>query len=289
MLKVGFIGLGSMGTKMAKNLIKSGFDVMVYNRTKSKEEELLKLGAKSASTPAEMGAKCNAIVTCLPNDTIESDYIFGKEGLLESNNPLFKYFISCSTIDVTAAKKIGDSLKERGIYYFDSPVSGGPKGAEDGTLTIMVGGDEDVLNQHLMPIYKAMGKNIMYFGENGSAQKIKLINQIMTWVNHAVICEAAVLAKKAGLDEDKMYECLMTSFGYSKVFEVTYKSHIQPENYDNPTGMKMMVKDLTLAQKFAKDYAAILPMTEAAMSLYTKAIEDGYGERDQCIIMEQLK
>ena len=149
MIKIGFIGLGSMGMNMAKNLIKGGFDITGFNRTKS--------------------------------------------------------------------------------------------------------------------IYKAMGENIMYFGENGSAQKIKLINQIMTWVNHAVICEAAVLAKKADIDEDKMYDCLMTSFGYSRVFEVTYKNHIQHENYDNPTGMKMMVKDLTLARKFAGDYGAMLPMTDAAM------------------------
>jgi len=173
MIKIGFIGLGSMGMNMAKNLIKGGFDITGFNRTKS--------------------------------------------------------------------------------------------------------------------IYKAMGENIMYFGENGSAQKIKLINQIMTWVNHAVICEAAVLAKKADIDEDKMYDCLMTSFGYSRVFEVTYKNHIQHENYDNPTGMKMMVKDLTLARKFAGDYGAMLPMTDAAMKLYSRAIEDGHGERDQCIIMEQLK
>lgn len=289
MIKVGFIGLGSMGIKMAKNLIKGGFEVTGFNRTKSKEEELARFGAKRVSSLAEMGKACDVIVTCLPDDTVEREYIFGKEGLLDSDCPLFKYFISCSTIDVTAAKEIGGSLKERGIYYFDSPVSGGPKGAEEGTLTIMVGGDEDVLNQKLMPVYEAMGKNIMYFGENGSAQKIKLINQIMTWVNHAVICEAAVLAKKAGLDEDKMYDCLMTSFGYSRVFEVTYKSHIQPENYDNPTGMKMMVKDLTLAQKFAGDYGALLPMTDAAMKLYLKAIEDGHGGRDQSIIMEQLK
>ena len=289
MMKVGFIGLGSMGTKMAKNLIKGGFDVTGFNRTKSKEEELAKYGAKRVSTLTEMGETCDVIITCLPNDTIEREFIFGKNGLLDSEHPRFKYLMDCSTIDVTAAKEIGDSLKERDIYYFDSPVSGGPKGAEDGTLTIMVGGDEDILNQQLMPFYKAMGKNIMYFGENGSAQKIKLINQILTWVNHAVICEAAVLAKKAGLDEDKMYDCLMTSFGYSKVFEVTYKSHIQPENYDNPTGMKMMVKDLMLAQKFSNDYGASLPMTDAAMKLYSKAIEDGYGEMDQSIIMEQLK
>lgn len=288
-MKVGFIGLGSMGTKMAKNLMKNGFDVTGFNRTKSKEEELAKHGAKRVSTLAEMGKTCDVIITCLLNDTIEKEYIFGKDGLLDSEHPIIKYLIGCSTIDVTAAKEIGDNLREKGIYYFDSPVSGGPKGAEEGTLTIMVGGDEDVLNKHLMPIYKAMGKNIMYFGENGSAQKIKLINQIMTWVNHAVICEAAMLAKKAGLDEDKMYDCLMTSYGYSKVFEVSYKSHIQPEYYDNPTGMKMMVKDLLLAQKFANDYGAMLPMTDAAMKLYSKAIEDGYGEMDQSIIMKQLK
>jgi len=193
------------------------------------------------------------------------------------------------TIDVTAAEELGAELEKKSVWYFDSPVSGGTVGAENGTLTIMVGGNEEVLNQALMPVYQAMGRNILYFGPNGSALKIKLINQILTWVNHAVICEAAVLAKKAGLDLDKMYDCLLNSFGYSRVLEVTFKSHIQPENYSNTTGMKMMVKDLQLARKFAEACGAVLPMTDAAMALYDKAIEDGYGEMDQCVIMEQLK
>ncbi|NCB61998.1 MAG: NAD(P)-dependent oxidoreductase [Clostridia bacterium] len=287
-MNVGFMGLGSMGMKMAQNLIKAGFEVTGYNRTRSKEGALAAAGGKRVETLAEMGKTCDVIVTCLPTDAVVCDALFGREGLLDSAAPRFKYLIDCSTIDVTAARELGQELLERGVYYFDSPVSGGPKGAEDGTLTIMVGGDERVLREVLMPVYRAMGKNILYFGENGSAQKVKLINQILTWVNHAVICEAAALAKRAGLDEDKMYECLLTSFGYSRVLEVTYKSHIQPENYENPTGMAMMVKDLSLAQKFAKAYGAKLPMTDASMTLYQKAVEDGYGNCDQSVILKQL-
>ena len=97
------------------------------------------------------------------------------------------------------------------------------------------------------------------------------------------------MAKKAGLDEKKLYDCIMTSYGYSRVFEVCYPTHIMTENYDNPTGMAMMVKDLDLAQRFAASCGARLPMTDAAMILYRKAIESGHGERDQSIIMEQLK
>ena len=287
-MKIGYIGLGSMGMKMAKNLLKAGFEVAGYNRTRNKEEELIACGGKRVNNLAEMGESCDAVVACLPTDTVVRETLFGKDGLLSGDTPRVQYFIDCSTIDVTAAQSLGKELLARGVHYFDSPVSGGPKGAEDGTLTIMVGGDERVLNETLMPVYRAMGKNILYFGENGSAQKIKLINQILTWVNHAVICEAAALAKRAGLDEDRMYECLMTSFGYSRVLEVTYKSHIQPENFDNPTGMTMMVKDLKLAQKFAEAYGAKLPMTDASMALYQKAVEDGYGSCDQSVILKQL-
>jgi len=285
-MKIGFIGLGSMGTRMARCLLKAGYEVVGFNRTKEKEEAFAKEGGLRVSSLEELGETCETVVACLPNDSVVRDML---RGLLNGKNPRLKYFIDCSTIDVTAAEEIGAEMRAKGIFYFDSPVSGGPKGAEEGTLTIMVGGDEDVLQNTLMPIYRAMGKNILYFGENGSAQKIKLINQILTWVNHAVICEAAVLAKKAHLDEDKMYDCLMTSFGYSRVLEVTYKSHIQPENYSNPTGMKMLVKDLKLAQKFAQDYGAVLPMTDTAMKLYNQAIADGHSEEDQCVIMEQLK
>ena len=288
MMKVGFVGLGSMGIKMAMNLIKAGFETMGYNRSREKEIPFVEAGGISAPSLAAMGEQCEAVVLCLPNDSIVRTMVLGSDGLLSGKEPKVRYVIDCSTIDVTAAQELGKDMLEKGVYYFDSPVSGGPKGALEGTLTIMVGGDEKAL-QEVMPVYEAMGKKIMHFGPNGAAQQIKLINQILTWVGHAIVCEAGMLAKKAGLDEQRLYECIMTSYGYSKVFDVTYMSHIVPMNYDNPTGMKMMVKDLDLAQKFAAAYGAKLPMTDAAMVMYRKAIEDGHGERDQCIILEQLK
>ena len=288
MHKIGYVGLGSMGFKMSVVLMQKGYEVTGFNRTKSKEEELVKLGASRAGSLAELAETCDVIMTCLPNDAIVHETIFGQEGLLKSPKPRFKYLIDVSTIDVNAAVDIGAKLLEKGIFYFDSPVSGGPKAAADGTLTLMVGGDKDAMDS-VMPVYNAIGKNIIYFGPNGSSTKVKLINQIMAWVNHAIICEVAVLAKKAGMDLDKMYDALSTSFGASRIFEVTFKAKIQPEDYSNPTGMTMMYKDLTLAQKFADLNSAKLPMTDAAMKLYGKAIADGQGDKDPCVIMEQIK
>ena len=285
-MTIGFIGLGIMGMKMALNLQKNGFDVIGFNRTKSKEEEFVRLGGRRAASLAELGCMADAIIACLPNDVIVREMIVN---LLTATELKFKLFIDCSTIDVAAAGVIGEMMQKRGVYYFDSPVSGGPAGAEEGTLTIMAGGDEKAFYDLAQPIFKAIGSNIMYFGENGSGQKAKLINQILTWVNHAVICEAAVLAKKAGLDMDKLYDCIMTSYGYSRVFEMTYRSHIQQENYENPTGMQMLVKDLKLAQAFAASYSARLPMTDESMKLYLNALEAGFGGKDPGIIMEQLK
>ena len=288
MYKIGFIGLGSMGFHMASNLIKAGFEVTGFNRTKSKEEKLAVLGATRVANLAELASSCDIIVDCLPDEKVVYPTIFGEDGLLSAPLPRFRYYINCSTIDVTAAENIGAELLGKGIFFFDSPVSGGTAGAESGTLTIMVGGDRTAMEE-VMPVYKAMGKNIMYFGPNGCAIKIKLINQILSWVNHAVICEAAVLAKKANLDLDKMYDALMVSWGYSRIFEACFKTHIQPEDYSSSTPMTMMVKDLTLAKRFADAYGAKLPMTDASMVMYLKAVEDGYGSKDQSIIMEQLK
>ena len=285
-MTIGFIGLGNMGMKMAVNLLSAGFEVIGFNRSKSREVEFEKHGGLRVSSLVELGQMVDAIVTCLTDSSAVREII---NGLLSGARPRFKLFIDCSTIGVAAAEEIGKMLLDKGIYYLDSPVSGGPQGARDGTLTIMVSGDENILNEQAMPIYKAMGKNIIYFGGNGSAQKIKLINQILSWVNHAVICEAAVLAKKAGLDMDKLYDCITNSYGNSRIFEVSYKSHIQPENYENPTGMKMLVKDLNLAQSFAASCNAYLPMTDASMILYRRAIADGFGDMDQSVIMEQLK
>ena len=289
MLKLGFAGLGSMGLSMALCLRRAGFEVMGWNRTREKEAPLTAAGGVSAPSLAAMGEECDGVVLCLPHDGVVREVLLGPDGILSGKNRRVRYVVDCSTIDVTAARALGTELAALGVQYFDSPVSGGPQGARDGTLTIMVGGDEGTLNEVLMPVYRAMGKNILYFGPNGSAQQIKLINQILTWVNHAVLCEAGVLAKKAGLDEKKLYDCILTSYGYSRVFEVCYPAHIMPENYDNPTGMAMMVKDLELAQRFAASCGARLPMTDAAMVMYRRAIELGQGGRDQSIIMEQLK
>ena len=287
MKTIGFIGLGSMGLSMALNLRRAGFPVMGYNRTREKEAPLLQAGGLPAGALEELGRRCDVLVLCLPTGDIVREMLLGPGGAL--TGPVrVRWILDCSTVDVTQAKELGDQLREVGIWYFDAPVSGGPKGAEEGTLTIMVGGDEEQLRQELMPICQAMGRNILHTGPNGTGQQFKLINQILTWVNHAVICEAAALAKRAGLDEDKLYDMLMTSYGSSRVLEVTYKSHIQPRNYENPTGMRMMCKDLTLAQKFARDYHAAMPMKDTAMSLYQKALDSGQGDCDQSIILEQL-
>lgn len=288
-MKIGFVGLGEMGFRMACCLLKAGFEVIGYDVTKEKEDALVKEGGQKVNSLAELGQACETIVACLTSDTVVRRVL---EEILKGGTHKLRYFIDCSTIGVPGAEALGAWLKEQGIYYFDSPVSGGPGGAETGTLTIMVGGDEGIFNNVLLPVYQAMGKNIPYFGGIGSGQKIKLINQILVWSNYAVICEAAVLAKKANLDEDKMYDCLMNSYGASRIMEVSYKSHIQPENYSTTTGLKMLVKDMKLAQKFAQAYGAKLPMTDEAMKMYNKAMEelgDNDGDRDGCIIMEQLK
>lgn len=286
MKRIGFIGLGSMGLSMALNLRKAGFEVMGFNRTREKEAPLLQAGGLPAKSLKAVGEQCEVLVLCLPTDGVVREMMLGEGGALTGNTRV-RWVVDCSTIDVTAARQLGADLLERGVWYFDSPVSGGPQGARDGTLTIMVGGDQAQMEE-ILPVYQVMGRNIVHVGPNGSAQQFKLINQILTWVNHAVICEAAALAKRAGLDEDKLYNCLMTSYGYSKVLEVTYKGHIQPLNFENPTGMKMMCKDLTLAQHFAHDYGAQLPMTDKAMELYQKALDDGYDGCDQCVILKQL-
>lgn len=286
-MKIGFIGLGVMGFPMACNLIKNGLEVYGFDLNENQRKQLEALGGNAVDEIKQIAVHCEAVVIMLPATPHVMSVIFENSGLL-SRTSAVKYILDCSTIDVKTAEEIGQQLKESGIAYMDSPVSGGPQGAVDGTLTIMVGGEETAYRE-VKYIYEAMGKNINYIGGSGAGQKAKLINQLMTWVNHAVICEAAVLAKKAGMDMDMLYKCLLTSYGYSKILEVCWQPHIQPENYENPTGMAMMVKDLKLLLDFSRAYDTTLPMTNTAMTMYNRAIEMGYKEKDPAVIMEQLK
>lgn len=203
---VGYVGLGIMGGAMARNLMKAGFPMTVWNRTPAKCASLVALGAKQAESPAALAAGVQAVFTNVSDTPDVEAVIFGANGLAEGLRP-GSIVIDNSTISPGATQEIAARLARQGVEFLDAPVSGGNVGAEQGTLTIMVGGREEVFRRCL-PLFQAMGKMITHMGPAGMGQVCKACNQIAVAMNLLGTCEALALAKRSGLDMEKMLKVL---------------------------------------------------------------------------------
>ena len=210
---IGFIGLGIMGLSMAKRLIEAGHKVTVYNRTASKAESLVKIGAKQAATPRD-AAKGNEIVIGIVTDSPDVEAVFlGKDGAIHAaeKNALF---IDMSTIAPETARKVGQALKEKGIAFLDAPVTGGDIGAREGTLSILVGGEKADL-ERAREVFNVMGKRITHCGPQGAGQTVKACNQILCAMNMMGIVEALHLARLSGIEQSLVVEALTPGAGGS--------------------------------------------------------------------------
>lgn len=202
--RIGFIGLGIMGRLMAYNLYRAGFDVTVWNRTKSKMEEAARWGAKTASSPKELARMCNLIITMVGDTDDVRQVAEGDESLIHGAQP-GTYWIDMSTISPDAARTLAERFKKHDIKMMDAPVSGGDIGAKNGTLSIMIGGEKEDI-ERVMPVLKAMGNKITHCGPVGAGQTVKACNQILCGLNLLGMVEAFAFAKKSGVDLEKMLE-----------------------------------------------------------------------------------
>ena len=202
MTKVGFVGLGLIGSPMCKNLVKAGHEVTVWNRTPSRMEDLVAVGASGSASASEAAARSEVTVTVVSDTPDVEAVILGENGVMEGAVP-DSVVIDMSTISPSATRAIAARLKERGVHIVDAPVSGGVNGAVEGTLSIMVGCERPVFDR-VLPILQAMGESITHCGESGMGQVTKLSNQIIGLGNLAAMCEALVFATKAGGDHDAL-------------------------------------------------------------------------------------
>jgi len=204
--RVGFIGLGIMGMPMARNLIKAGFEVVVYNRTASKAEQMVSEGAKKADSPKELAEESPVVITIVSDTPDVESVILGKNGIIEGIKA-DSVVIDMSTISPQATQKIATRLREKGVHMLDAPVSGGEQGAVNGTLSIMVGGDAKIFKR-CQPILEAMGKNIIHVGANGMGQTVQLVNQILVAGTLNAVVEALIFAQKSGVDLEKAIDAV---------------------------------------------------------------------------------
>jgi 2-hydroxy-3-oxopropionate reductase len=288
MERMGFVGLGTMGKPMARNLMKAGYPMNVLTRTRAKIEDLLADGAVWCDTPKEIAQGSDVVITMLPDTPDVEQVVVGPDGVFEGSRPGM-LIIDTSTISPIAARKLARDAEARGCDFLDAPVSGGEIGAQNGTLSIMVGGRESAFNRAL-PIFQAMGKTILFIGDSGAGQVTKAANQIITSITIEAVAEALVFAAKAGVDPVKVRQALMGGSAYSRLLE-THGPRMIERRFKPGFRMRLHRKDLDITVEAGKAYGAALPVTTHVRELMIETINDGQGDMDNSsfvLLLEKL-
>lgn len=286
MAKIGFIGLGAMGRHMSSNLIKAGHELKVYDLMQPAVDELVAKGATAAANAKEAATGVDVVITMLPNSPHVEAALTGPEGIfagLESG----KLIIDMTSLAATAAKKFYAMAKERGIDMLDAPVTGGTKGAMNGTLTILVGGEQAAFDKAL-PILQGMGKNIRLLGGPGAGQTVKMVNQIMVGITVAAIAEAWTIGVKCGADPMTLIDMLST--GSAGNFQMSIVPNTMLANNFEPGFMvDLQYKDLGIAMDVSREVKVPLALTSTAFNYYEMARAMGYGRKDHSAVALVLR
>jgi 3-hydroxyisobutyrate dehydrogenase len=292
MMKIGFIGLGKMGTPMAHNLLKAGMSVTVYDVMPEAVNAMCADGAKAATNVAEATIGMDVVITMVQTGKQVSELCLGDKGIFKHINPDALY-LDCSSIDIVTTKALHAEAAHIGLAMLDAPVSGGVSGAAAGTLTIMAGGNESVFKR-AEPILKTLGKKLIYAGQAGSGQAAKICNNMLLGISMIGVSEAFNLAEKLGLDPKKFFEISSNASGqcWSMTSYCPMPGVMEnvPSNNDYQAGFmaKMMLKDLRLAQHAAESADASIPLGGMATELYELFINQGHGDMDFSGIIKLL-
>jgi len=281
---IGFIGLGIMGKPMARNLAKAGYNLVIYNRSQDDTNLLASEGEafQPASSPRDVAQRTKTIITMLPDSPEVREVVFGPDGIL----PVIAeghLLIDMSTIAPSTTVEVNDAVRERGGRALDAPVSGGDKGAIAGTLSIMVGGEEEDF-QRAMPLFEAMGKTIVRVGGPGAGQIVKACNQIVVSINYAAVSEALVLGAKAGVDPDKIVQVLSGGLASSRVLEMK-GSGMVAHQFQPGFRADLHRKDLGIALTTARETAVPVPVTALVGQLFEALAAAGRGDLDHSALV----
>ena len=274
---VGFIGLGVMGKSMARNLIKAGFKVVLYNRSGAAVDELAGIGGIAAASPADLAARAEIICLCVPDTPDVEAVLFGAKGVASAVKA-GSVVIDFSTISSKATAGFAERLKQAGVAMLDSPVSGGPGGARDATLSCMIGGETETLAR-CMPLFKAVGKTFTHIGASGAGQLCKSCNQMVMAGTVMAACEALTLAKKAGVDPYKVREALLGGSAQSFVMQNHAKRFLDGQLAPGFRAA-LLLKDLRLAAAATTDADSFAPVAALADQLLTALCNTGRDGMD---------
>jgi 3-hydroxyisobutyrate dehydrogenase-like beta-hydroxyacid dehydrogenase len=287
-MRVAFLGLGIMGSRMAANLARAGFELTVWNRTRATAQEFCAAhpGAELAETPAAAAAEADLVVTMVVDGDQVEQVLLGTDGAATAARP-GTLFIDCSTIGALAARTIGAALAERGLELVDAPVTGSSPRAEDGTLTIMAGGSGDAF-QRARPVLETMGKLIVHAGPVGHGQIVKVINNAVAATNAAVLGEALLVGARAGVDLDALTEVMSAGSGGSAMLALKAGA-MRQHDYTTLFKLEHMLKDVRLCLEEGQAVGAPFQFAALTREILTAANGRGHGEDDFAALIEVLE
>ncbi len=274
---IGVIGLGIMGKPMTLNLLKAGYSLVVHSRSRPPVDEVVAAGAAEALSPAEVAQRSDLVITMLPDSPDVEKVALGADGIVEGAHEGLIY-VDMSTIAPSVAVKVGEALAEKGVRCLDAPVSGGDVGAQKGTLSIMVGGDQSTFDE-VQPVFEVLGKSAVLCGPLGAGQTVKACNQVLVAVTIAGVSEALVLGAKAGVDPSKIVQVLSGGLARCGVLENRGQRMVRGD-FDPGFRIRLHYKDLNIVRQTSKDYGVPLPITASVHELFATAIAQELGDLD---------
>lgn len=283
--RIGFVGLGIMGTPMARNLLAAGFPLTVHSRSAGPVDELVEAGAARADGPAGVAAASDVTITMLPDTTDVEQVLTGSGGVIEGATP-GSLVIDMSSIDPGPTRALAEAFAGRDVAMLDAPVSGGEKGAIDAALSIMVGGDAAAF-ERARPILEALGKNIVHVGPSGAGQVCKACNQLVVAATIEAVAEALLLAERSGVDAAKVREALLGGFAGSKILEV-HGQRMLDRAFDPGFRIRLHRKDARIVEEAAAATGTPIPSFAAVTEQLQHAVDAGDGDRDHSALYAEL-
>jgi 2-hydroxy-3-oxopropionate reductase len=271
---------------MARNVMAAGYTLVVYDLMEGPVKELVAAGASAATSPAELARAVDVVLLCLPDSPDVEAAMSGVQGVLAGAQP-GQIVVDMSTISPVTARAMAEKAAAQGVKLLDAPVSGGQVGAANGTLSIMVGGDAEALEE-VRPVLSAMGKTILHLGESGAGQVTKACNQLVIAVTIEAVAEAMILASKAGVDPQKMRAALLGGYAYSRVLE-GHGERFLARNFTPGFRTRLQYKDLNIAVDAGRAYGAPMPATALVHQLYAAMMARGEGDLDHAALVTLLE
>lgn len=285
-MKIGYAGMGIMGRGMAGCLLRDGHDVMVWNRTESRTEDVAAAGATVAGTPADLAAACDLIMMCVSDTPDVEEVTLGDGGLIHGLGK-GKLVVDHSTISASATRRLAGAVQDKGATWIDAPVSGGSEGAERGTLSIMVGGDEADVSR-AQPYMESYGSSITHVGPIGAGQMVKQVNQVLVVVNSLAVSEALLLAKAGGLDLDATIEAVKGG-GAGSWMLANRGPQIVDRDWRPGFTIDLQQKDLRLVLESADELAVPVPATSLVFQMYRALQRRGLGHEGNHALVKALE